>query len=328
MYQKQRIALVIPAHNEEKLIGDTLRGVPELVDDIYVIDDGSTDATSECARKVGDRRVVVIRNEKNEGVGAAIVTGYKVAFERGADIAVVVGGDNQMDLAEIENFLRPIIEGAADYTKGNRFLDPSGTFERMPTVRLFGNALISAMCKLASGYFKVYDAVDGYTALSRYGFEQVRWKKVWKGYGYPLDFLIRLNTAGLRVMDVPRRAIYLSGVRQSQIHGFSYAIHVFPMLLRGFFRRLLYKYILRDFHPLVFFYLLGLFLVPAGFVFGLYLVWQQASGIGVSGPRAVLCALAILIGVQSFFFAIAFEILHQESPGNRRQEGRSKRQSL
>jgi glycosyltransferase involved in cell wall biosynthesis len=313
MYRDAKIALVIPARNEEALIAATLRGVPSLVDHIYVIDDGSTDGTAAAA--AGDPRGTVIRHESNEGVGAAIITGYRRAFAEGADIAVVVGGDNQMDLAEIANFLDPILDGAADYTKGNRFLEPGSVLEDMPRLRLFANALISAMTKIASGYHKVYDVVDGYTALSRRGFESVRWEAAWKGYGYPMDFLIRLNTSGARVLDVPRRAIYTPGVRQSQIKGFSYACRVFPLLVRGFFRRLLRKYVLRDFHPLVFFYLMALALVPAGLGYGLYLIYQQAAGIGVSGPRAILCALMLLAGIQGFLFAISFEIQLESAGG-------------
>jgi glycosyltransferase involved in cell wall biosynthesis len=308
MYCDHRVAVVIPARNEEELILATLRGVPGIVDRIYVIDDGSSDQTVVAAESAEDPRVTVICHEKNLGVGAAIISGYRRAFAEGADIAVVVGGDNQMDLAEIANFLDPIVDGDADYAKGNRFLEPGSVLQDMPRVRLFANALISGMTKIASGYHKVYDVVDGYTALSRRGYESLDWNAAWKGYGYPMDFLIRLNTAGVRVVDVPRRAIYTPGVRQSQIKGFSYACRVFPLLVRGFFRRLLHKYVLRDFHPLVFFYLMGLALVPAGLGFGLFLIFQQAAGIGVSGPRAILCALMLLAGIQGFLFAISFEI--------------------
>lgn len=311
MYRGQKIALVIPARNEEKLIGETLAHVPAVIDRVFVVDDGSTDATAARARKSGDARVTVLVHERNRGVGAAIVTGYRAAFSDGADIAVVVGGDNQMDLAEVEAFLDPLIAGEADYTKGNRFLVPGSVLQDMPAIRLLGNSLLSAMTKIASGYYKIYDVVDGYTALSRRAYESIRWENAWPGYGYPMDYLIRLNTMGLRVLDVPRRAIYLPGVRQSQIRGLSYAFRVAPLLVRGFLRRLLFKYVLRDFHPLVFFYLLGLLLLGGGVAFGFVLVAQQLLGIGVSGPRAILCAMLVLLGVQSLLFAMSFEIQNE-----------------
>lgn len=313
MHRGSKIALVVPAHNEESLILPTIASAPAIIDAIYLVDDGSHDATVERALTIADPRLKVMEHGRNLGVGAAIITGYQTAFGEGAAIAVVVGGDNQMDLSEVENFLDPIIDDATDYAKGNRFLVPGSVLDEMPKIRLLGNAIISAMTKIASGYFKIYDVVDGYTAISRRAFESVRWSVAWKGYGYPMDFLIRLNVAGMRVMDVPRRAIYLPGVRQSQIKGFRYATRVAPLLLRGFLRRLLYKYILRDFHPLVFFYLLGMTLTPLGALYGFFLVGQQLTGYGVSGPRAILCTLLLLVGIQSFLFAMSFELQNEES---------------
>jgi len=137
----------------------------------------------------------------------------------------------------------------------------------MPATRLFGNMLITVLTKIASGYFKIADVVDGFTAISREALEAVDWDRTWAGYGYPMDFLIRLNAHGLRVRDVPRRAIYLAGERQSQIKGTRYALRVTPMLVRGFFWRLWNKYVLWDFHPLVFFYFFGLTLLPLGVAF-------------------------------------------------------------
>jgi glycosyltransferase involved in cell wall biosynthesis len=313
MYRKKRISLVIPAHNEEKLIRPTLEHVPELIDRIYVIDDGSTDnmvqVVRECMQK--DKRIKLIQHEKNLGCGQGVITGYKASLAEGYDIAVVVGGDYQMPLDQVTNLLDPIIAGQADYAKGCRFLEDSGSFKNMPKLRLVANMIISALTKIASGYYKIIDVVDGYTAITRRAIELVNWDKAWKGYGYPMDFLIRLNERGLRVVDVPRRAIYLPGERQSQIKGVRYALRVSPMLVRGFFRRILYKYIVRDFHPLAFFYLIGLILAPTGLIYGLVLVWRQLVGIGVTGPQAIMCALLLIMGVQFTLFAMLFDM--QES---------------
>jgi len=310
MYKEKKISLVIPAHNEEVLIIPTLEGAPALIDKVFVIDDGSTDRTAELVTEYGgkDKRVVLLRHEKKSGVGSALITGYRKSVEEGCDISVVVGGDNQMPLDTVTDFLDPLIAGEADYTKGNRFLVEANVFDDMPAIRLLGNSLISLVTKIASGYYKIFDFVDGYTAITKKAINTINWDKAWKGYGYPMDFLIRLNAYGFRVKDIPRRAIYLPGERQSQIKGLSYAIKVTPMLIKGFFWRLIKKYIFRDFHPLVFFYFWGIILSIAGFLWGLFLVHLQISGLRVSGPKAIICAILLFLGFQFLLFAMLFDM--------------------
>lgn len=333
MYREKRVALVIPAHNEEKLIVPTLSSVPEFVDRVYVVDDASTDRTCErvLARGAEGYDVQLVHHETNRGPGGAIISGYKRARDEGFDYVVVVGGDNQMPMEEMPRFLDPLINGFADYTKGNRFMRGRLAIAdipvTMPKKRLIGNALISALTKVASGYYKVVDVVDGYTAINREALEVIDWDKAWAGYGYPMDFMIRLNAHGFRVLDVPRRAIYLPGERQSQIKGVRYALRVSPMLMRGFFWRLWTKYILWNFHPLVFFYFAGMILLTAGVLFGIFLVIQQIVGIGVSGPRAILDALLILTGLQFVLFAMLFDMQEglELMPMNRRASDRVER---
>ena len=314
MYRDKKIALVIPAYNEEKLIKPTLENVPVAIDRIYVVDDKSPDNQNEvilrCAEK--DPRIHLLRHEVNLGPGGAIITGYSASSRDGYDITVVVGGDYQMPLEEVSHFLDPIIDGKVDYTKGNRFLlsKLEDTLQKMPKVRLFGNWLITALTKIASGYYKIMDVVDGYTAISKLAIDVIDWKRAWKRYGYPMDFLIRINAYGFKVMDIPRTAIYLPGERQSQIKGFRYAMRVTPMLLRGFFWRLKFRYIFLDFHPLVFFYYLSFLLIPAGLTFGIYLVADKLffGGAGVTAPRAILDALLLLSGIQFLLFAMLFDM--------------------
>jgi len=315
MYRGNKVALVIPAHNEEKLLPPTLETVPELIDQVFVIDDCSTDGTAEIVRtrSATDPRVILIQNEQKMGPGSGIITGYIAAREGDFDLVVVVGGDNQMPLDEVERFLDPILDDGIDYTKGNRFIQGGNAFEDMPAVRLFGNSLISFMTKIASGYYKCWDVVDGYTAISKRALHLVPWEKAWKRYGYPMDFLIRLNTYGCRVRDIPRTAIYLPGERQSQIKGVRYALSVSPMIMRGFFRRLFVKYFLRDFHPVIFFYLLGLILIPLGVWLGIKIIAIKllVEGGGVTALTGILCALFLILGVQALLFAMFFDM--QES---------------
>ena len=314
MYRDRKVGLAIPARNEERLIGPTLESVPDLVDRVYVVDDGSTDnmvaVVGEFAAR--DARVELIQHGENLGVGQAIITGYRRASEEGCDLVVVVGGDNQMPMEQIPDLLEPLVDGRADYTKGNRFLMPEEGLEDMPWTRMVPNALISITTKVASGYYKIFDVVDGFTAITKRAIDLVDWDEAWKGYGYPMDFLVRLNAYGLKVKDVPRRAIYLQGERQSQIKGFRYFLRVAPMMVRGFFWRLFTRYLVRDFHPLFFFYMFGLIFLPLGVFFGGYLVYLQWTGVGVTGPRAVVCSLLIMMGLQFLLFAMLYDMEESE----------------
>lgn len=314
MYRNKKIALVIPAHNEGKLIRSTLEHVPELIDKIYVIDDKSTDnqnaVIQSCAQK--DPRIQLIVHEKQEGPGGGIITGYLQSSKDGYDLTVVVGGDYQMPLDEVSHFLDPLIDGKADYAKGNRFLlsQLEDTLDKMPKIRLFGNWVITALTKIASGYYKTMDVVDGYTAITKQAIDIINWKRAWKGYGYPMDFLIRLNAYGFKVVDIPRTAIYLPGERQSQIKGLGYMLKVSPMLIRQFFWRLNFKYIYLNFHPLVFFYYLSFILLPIGLGFSLYLGIDKLmyDGVGVTAPRAIFAALLIITGLMFLLFAMLFDM--------------------
>lgn len=310
MYRNHKIGLAIPAYNEERLIGPTLDAVPDIIDVVFVANDCSTDNTAQVVRERAEKdpRIVLIEHETNQGVGQGIISGYLRSSEAGCDICVVTGGDHQMPMEQIPWLLDPIIDGETDYAKGNRFLMPDDGLEDMPMSRMLPNALISILTKMASGFYKIFDVVDGFTAISKRAIDLIDWDQAWKGYGYPMDFLVRVNAYGLRCKDVPRRAIYLEGERQSQIKGFRYFLQVAPMLVRDFFWRLFYRYLIRDFHPLFFFYFFGLLFLPLGIVFGGFLIYQQYIGIGVSGPRAVVCALMIIMGLQFLLFAMLYDM--------------------
>ena len=217
-----------------------------------------------------------------------------------------------MDLSEVRSFLDPIIDGRADYVKGNRFIlkNLEDTLAKMPKIRLVANWVISALTKIASGFYKTMDVVEGYTAISKLAIETINWDRAWKRYGYPMDFLIRMNAYGFRVLDIPRTAIYLPGEKQSQIKGLHYALSVSPMLLKGFFWRLKFKYLYHDFHPLVLFYGFSLLLIPLGMLLGGWLVsdWLFGQGTSVTGPRAILTALLLISGFQFLLFAMFFDM--------------------
>ena len=201
----QRIAVVIPAHDEQERIGATLATLPDDVDDIVVVDDGSADRTGAIVRPSRDARVRLLVHARNRGVGAAIATGYRAAFERGADVAVVMGADGQMDPGELVRLASPVVRGEADYAKGDRLAHRE--IGAMPLSRRAGNLLFSALTRAVTG-LAISDSQCGYTALSRRAAARLDLDALWPGYGYPNDLLARAAEAGLRVVDVPVRPIY------------------------------------------------------------------------------------------------------------------------
>jgi glycosyltransferase involved in cell wall biosynthesis len=235
MFRDLRIAVVIPAFNESAKIAATVRSVPGFVDDIFVIDDASSDDTSARAAAT-DRAVEVVRHDENRGVGAAIATGYRLALGAGADIAVVMAGDGQMDPEDLPSLLAPIADGNADYVKGNRFKHPE-IWTAMPKTRIVGNIVLSAATRVTSGYHHVFDSQCGYTAIHRRALAAIDLDVLWARYGYPNDLLSRLYVAGVRVVDVPVRPIYGDHWRSGINLGT--ALHPLPwVLLRSWGTRL------------------------------------------------------------------------------------------
>jgi len=235
MYRGLRVAVVVPAYRESRLIGSTIRGIPSFVDRIVVVDDASEDATCAAAEAVGDARVHLVRHDVNRGVGAAIVTGYRISFDDGADVAVVMAGDAQMDPNDLPALLAPICEGSADYAKGNR-LAFGGVAGLMPPQRFVGNHLFSRLTQLATG-LDVYDSQCGYTVITRACARRLALDSLWPRYGYPNDLLGLLAEIGARVVDVPVRPVYAT--EKSGI-GLRHALFVVPfVLLRLIARRIM-----------------------------------------------------------------------------------------
>jgi len=306
-YREHTIGVVVPAYNERELIGETLASIPDYVDKIYAVDDASTDDTAELIKKFKDKdaRIVFIRHETNRGVGAAIVTGYKKALEDGMDITAVMAGDNQMDPGQLPNLLNPIIEGKADYTKGNRLLSPE--YRRgMTKWRVFGNALLTFLTKVGSGYWQLMDPQNGYAAISRDALERIPLDSIYPWYGYCNDLLVKLNAYGFRIMDIVMPAKY--GREKSGIKYSKYIPKVSWMLLNDFFWRLKIKYVMLSFHPLVLFYTLGIILTPLGFIGGLYALHHKYVMAGSLFVRGVLSLLLFILGLQFLLFAMLFDM--------------------
>jgi glycosyltransferase involved in cell wall biosynthesis len=300
------VAVVVPAHDEEGLVATTLSGIPAFVDRIYVVDDASEDATSERAEDVGDARVEVIRHDRNEGVGAAIVTGYRRALEDAIDVTCVMAADNQMDPADLEAIAGPVARGEVDYAKANRLVTGEA-WRLIPRTRYLGNAALSFLTKIASGYWHVADSQAGFTAIALTTLRSLDLGRVYRRYGFPNDMLVHLNVVNARVRDIPSRPVYGIGERS----GIRYR-HVVPkiswLLWKAFFWRMREKYVIRDFHPLVLFYALGFVATVCGLALGLVELGYRIAGYEVSVGTVVLIALLLISGSQFTLFAMWFDM--------------------
>jgi glycosyltransferase involved in cell wall biosynthesis len=306
MLEGKRVAVVVPAYDEEGLIAATLQGIPGFVDRIYVIDDKSNDATAERARGVDDPRVEVITHDRNRGVGAAIVTGYKRALAERMDATAVMAGDNQMDPDELEMLATPVVRDEVDYAKVNRLFTGSA-WKLIPRNRYIGNAILSLFTKVASGYWHVADSQAGYTVISLRVLTLLDLDRIYTSYGFPNDMLVHLNVWSARVRDFPSRPIYGVGER-SGIKIRRVVPRISWLLWKGFFWRMREKYVIRDFHPLVFFYFLGFLMVTVGFVLGIFETVLRFQGNNITPATVVLVALLLISGSQFTLFAMWFDM--------------------
>ena len=302
------MAVVVPAYNEEALLGETLAGMPDFVDRIYVVDDASRDATPERARAAAaaDPRIEVVVHERNRGVGAAIVSGYKRAIAERTDVTCVMAADNQMDPADLAALAGPVARGEVDYAKANR-LFTGQAWQLIPKHRYLGNAVLSLLTKIASGYWHVADSQSGYTAIALEMMEQLDLDRIYPRYGFPNDLLVHLNVWNARVRDVPSRPVYgvgeRSGMRLPRV-----VPAISWLLVKGFFWRMREKYVIRDFHPLVFFYFLGLLMSAAGLGLGIALIVLRSLGHSITAATGVLVALLLIFGSQFTLFAMWFDM--------------------
>jgi glycosyltransferase involved in cell wall biosynthesis len=306
MLDGKRVAVVVPAYDEERLVGETIRGIPEFVDRVYVVDDASRDATPERAREAGDSRVEVIRHERNMGVGAAIVSGYRRALEEGIDVMCVMAADNQMDPVELPDLAGPVARGDVEYAKANRLVSGEA-WKVIPRTRYLGNAVLSLLTKIASGYWHVADSQAGYTAISRDALRRLDLDRVYQGYGFPNDMLVHLNVQNARVRDVPSRPIYDVGER-SGIQLRRVVPRISWLLFKGFWWRMAQKYVIRDFHPLVFFYAFGVLMTLAGLTLGALELVLRILGNEITPATIVLVAVLLIAGLQLTLFAMWFDM--------------------
>lgn len=302
-----RVAVVIPCFRTIDTVLDVISSIGSEVDRIFVVDDACPDGTGQRVRReCVDTRVEVLEHKQNQGVGGAVVTGYRAALTEGMDIVVKLDADGQMDPALIPSLIRPLILGRADYVKGNRFHRISDV-RSMPPVRLFGNAVLSFMTKLSSGYWKLFDPTNGFTAIHRGALSSLDLDRIAKRYFFESDLLYHLNQVGAVIAQMPMRAVYadeVSSLRPGRI--------ILPFLaghVRNFARRVLYSYFLRNFSAASLELVLGTLLLLFGAFFGL-MRWglSIAEAEPATAGTVMLAALPIIVGSQLLLSWLSFDM--------------------
>lgn len=326
MHEPSRIAVVIPSYKVTRHILGVIAGIGPEVSRIYVVDDKCPDGSGKLVREAcQDRRVVVLEHDVNQGVGGAVITGYRAAIADGAKVIVKVDGDGQMDASLIPSFVAPLLAGEADYAKGNRFFNLE-RIRAMPPLRLFGNAMLSLLTKVSSGYWDLFDPTNGYTAIHADAARFLPFDKISRRYFFETDMLFRLNTLGAVVVDVPMDAVYgdeVSNLKISRIITEFAAKHV-----RNFGKRLFYNYYLRNMSLASIQLPVGVLLVLFGLLYGgLHWLRSAQSDIATPAGTVMVAALPIIMGVQLVLSFLAYDIasvprrpLHKKTSYARRHE--------
>ena len=301
------IAVVIPTYRVSRFILEVIKKIGPEVAQIYVVDDCCPEQSGKLVeRTCVDPRVKVIFHPENRGVGGATLSGYRQAISQNADVIVKIDGDGQMDPALISRFVRPIVSGLADYTKGNRFFHPAH-LQSMPLVRALGNTALSFISKVSTGYWDLMDPTNGYTCIHARVARELLVSDISSRYFFESDVLFRLNTLRAVVQDIPMAAFY--GDEESNLR----ILHVIPEFswrhAKNFAKRIFYNYFLRSFTFATLEMMLGTLLVSAGTFFGVY-EWRQAAAAGVTatGGTVMLAALPIILGTQMLLAATSYDI--------------------
>lgn len=307
MDSELKIAVVIPSYKVREQILSVISAIGAEVTKIYVVDDCCPDLSGDFVEtNCRDKRVSVIRHSENQGVGGAVISGYKAALDEGMDIIVKIDGDGQMAPSLIPYFVSPIVAGSADYTKGNRFFDLESV-RVMPSARLFGNVVLSFLTKISTGYWHLFDPTNGYTAIHRSVAENLPYDKISKRYFFESDMLFRLNTFRAVVVDIPMTAIYaneISNLKISSVLGEFVYKHI-----QNLCKRIFYNYYLRDMSLASFELIAGLFMFLFGGGFGVYHWFLSfATGHEATAGTVMLSALPVIVGLQLLLSFLGYDI--------------------
>lgn len=303
--------MVVPAYNEERLIQTTIASIPDYIDKVIVVDDCSQDKTVQMVESAikGTNlgfTLDLIQHQKNQGVGGAIVSGYKKSRDEEFDVTVVMAGDAQMDPDDLPDIIEPVASGSADYAKGNRLFF-GDAWNMIPHYRYLGNSFLSLFTKISSGYWHIADSQSGYTAISLLALKRIDLDTIYKRYGMPNDLLIKLNQYDFRVRDVHVRPVYNVG-EKSGIKLIQVIPRISWILFKGFWKRLLFKYVIKDFHPLVFFYLLSFFLLGISFPLAIRMLYIWSVTGNIPDINAMSLVFTLISGLQTLFFGMWFDM--------------------
>ncbi len=305
--ENMKVAAVIPCFKVTEFVKDLIDGIGPEVDQIYAVDDACPDGSGKFIQEnVNDKRVTVLFLKENQGVGGAVLTGLNAAYEAGMDIGVKLDGDGQMDPALIKRFIRPIREGRADYTKGNRFYNPEDLRE-MPKGRLIGNAVLSFVSKFSTGYWNSFDPTNGYIALNLHVLPYLNTAKIAKRYFFETDLLFRAGLVKAKVLDIPMFALYADEV--SNLHFHKEAWPFMKGNTKNFFKRIIYNYFLRDFSVATLELLVGSVAMIFGIVYGLVKI---GGPVAASAGTVMMAALPILSGITLLVGFLNYDI--QQTP--------------
>lgn len=297
----------MPAFNEAAHVGGVISTMPDFVDGIIVVDDCSTDATSDAALAPGDERVVLVRHDRNQGLGASLIDAHKLALDAGADIMVVMAGDGQMDPAYLPALLDPLLRDGYDFAKGNRFFS-TGSWTGMPRHRVFGNIVLTFLTKAATGYWDMFDPQNGYTAMTRRASERIDWDAVARDYSFENDVLARLGLIRARIKDVDIPALYGEEISDIKLQ------RVVPQLLRtlrrAFWRRVWLQYVARSFSPVALFALASAALLLWALLWGVWVLTQKAAGVTPTTATVMIVVLPALMGFELGLAAFVLDIMN------------------
>ncbi len=302
-----KIVVVIPAYKVSNHILGVVAEIGKNIDLIYVVDDACPEQSGKLvSTKVKDKRVKVLTHEVNQGVGGAVLTGYKAALEDGAEVIVKVDGDGQMDPALIDDLVQPILSGKADYTKGNRFDSITG-LRQMPGIRIFGNGALSLMTKISTGYWNVTDPTNGFTAIHRDVLKNITFGMLSKRFFFESDLLFRLSLAKAVVWDVPMESRY--GTEKSNLK-ISRALFEFTFKHGiNFHKRLFYNYYLRDMSAASIELPVGILLSWFGLIFGIVKYAESLqTGQAATAGTVMLSAVPLILGIQLVLAFISHDI--------------------
>jgi len=304
MYKQHTIAVVIPTYKVKLHIKQVVATLPEFIDYIIVVDDKCPQMSYKEVEFL--KKIYIVQHKENQGVGGAVKSGYKKAMQLGADIVVKVDGDGQMEPKYIEHLIIPIISNCCDYTKGNRFKDFKA-LKSMPKIRLIGNSILSFLIKIASGYWKIMDPTNGFTAISSKVLRDLDFDKIDNRYFFESDMLINLNIENCVVCDISIPAKYGDEISNLNIKK---VVLKFPMkIIKGFFKRIIFKYYIYNFNMVSVYLIIGFPMLVFGCLYGGF-EWIKSinSGHVASAGTVMIAVLPIILGVQFLLQAINLDI--------------------